>query len=197
NDVITPYRIDLSEAAIVDLRERLRRVRWPEPATVGGWSQGAPLAWVRELCRYWLEDYDFAAAQERLNQFPQFQTEVDGLDICFKVTGPLADPVAYSGDAADAFHVVCPALPGFGFSGKPAEPGWGLASATAWSTPRQRSPRGSPRSTRRGAITTATPSACSPRRRCSTTSCCTGCPPPGRQRPGSTGKPPGSSPWTP
>jgi epoxide hydrolase len=127
---------------------------------VGGWAQGTPLDWIRELCRYWLEDYDFAAARERLNLFPQFRTEVDGLGICFvhvrsphpdavplilthgwpcsvvefrKVIGPLADPVAYGGDAADAFHIVCPALPGFGFSGKPAEPGWDLSRiAEAW-----------------------------------------------------------------
>jgi epoxide hydrolase len=78
NDAITPFRVDFSEAAIDDLRERLRQARWPEPETVGGWSQGTPLAWVRELCRYWLEDYDFAAARERLNRFPQFRTEVAG-----------------------------------------------------------------------------------------------------------------------
>jgi pimeloyl-ACP methyl ester carboxylesterase len=160
NDAVTPFRVDFSAAAIDDLRERLRRTRWPEPATAGGWTQGTPLAWVRELCRYWLEDYDFAAARERLNQFPQFRTAVDGLGICFvhvrsphlgavplllthgwpgsvvefrKVIGPLTDPVAYGGDAADAFHVVCPALPGFGFSGKPAEPGWDLSRiADAW-----------------------------------------------------------------
>jgi epoxide hydrolase len=160
NDVISPFRIDVSEAAVDDLRERLRRTRWPEPGTAPGWSQGTPLAWVRELCRHWLEDYDFAAAQERLNQFPQFRTAIDGLDISFvhvrsphpgaaplilthgwpgsvvefrKVISPLTDPVAHGGDAADAFHVVCPMLPGFGFSGKPAEPGWDLSRiADAW-----------------------------------------------------------------
>jgi len=158
--LVTPFRVNFSEAAVDDLRERLRRTRWPEPATAGGWSQGTPLAWVRELCRHWLEDYDFGAAQERLNRFPQFQMVIDGLGICFvhvrsphtdavplllthgwpgsvvefrKVIGPLTDPVAHGGDAADAFHVVCPSLPGFGFSGKPAEPGWDLARiADAW-----------------------------------------------------------------
>jgi epoxide hydrolase len=143
-----------------DLRDPPATAVVPEPATVGGWAQGTPLDWIRELCRYWLEDYDFAAARERLNLFPQFRTEVDGLGICFvhvrsphpdavplilthgwpcsvvefrKVIGPLADPVAYGGDAADAFHIVCPALPGFGFSGKPAEPGWDLSRiAEAW-----------------------------------------------------------------
>jgi epoxide hydrolase len=94
NDAVTPFRVSLSEAAIDDLRERLRRTRWPEPATAGGWSQGTPLAWVRELCRYWLEDYDFGAAQERLNQFPQFQTVIDGLGICFvHVRSPHPDAV--------------------------------------------------------------------------------------------------------
>ena len=160
NEAITPFRVDFSEAAIDDLRERLRRTRWPETATAGGWAQGTPLDWVRELCRYWLEDYDFTAARERLNQFPQYRTEVGGLDICFahvrsphpgavplllthgwpgsvtefrKVLGPLTDPVAHGGDTADAFHVVCPALPGFGFSGKPAEPGWDLSRiADGW-----------------------------------------------------------------
>jgi pimeloyl-ACP methyl ester carboxylesterase len=160
NDPIVPFRVDVSGAAVDDLRERLRRTRWPEPATADGWSQGTPLAWVRELCRHWLEDYDFAAARERLNRFPQFRTVIDGLDIHFihvrsphpgavplilthgwpgsvvefrKVIGPLADPVAHGGDAADAFHVVCPTLPGFGFSGQPAEPGWDLSRiADAW-----------------------------------------------------------------
>ncbi len=160
NDAVTPFHVDVPEAVVADLRERLRRTRWPEPATAGGWSQGTPLAWVRELCRHWLEDYDFAAARERINQFPQFRTAIDGLGICFvhvrsphpgavplilthgwpgsvvefrKVIGPLADPAAYGGDPADAFHIVCPALPGFGFSGKPAEPGWDLPRiADAW-----------------------------------------------------------------
>jgi hypothetical protein len=71
SDAITPFRIDFPEAAIDDLRERLRRTWWPEPGTVSDWPQGTPLAWIRELCRHWLEDYDFAAAQERLNQFPR------------------------------------------------------------------------------------------------------------------------------
>jgi hypothetical protein len=129
NDAIVPFRVDVSGAAVDDLRERLRRTRWPEPATASGWSQGTPLAWIPELCRYWLEDYDFAATQERLNRFPQFRTAIDGLDIHFfhvrsaqpgavplilthgwpgsvvefrKVIGPLADPVAHGGDAAGA-----------------------------------------------------------------------------------------------
>jgi epoxide hydrolase len=157
---IVPFRIGIAETAAADLRDRLRRVRWPEPETVNDWSQGTPLAYIRELCRYWLEDYDWQAAEARFNQFPQFTTTIDGLSIHFvhvrsphpnaapllithgwpgsvaefhKVIGPLTDPVASGGSAADAFHVVCPSLPGFGFSGKPTSTGWGTERiAGAW-----------------------------------------------------------------
>jgi len=152
DDDVRPFRIEVPDAAIEDLRARLRNTRWPEPETVTDWSQGTPLAYTRELCRYWLEDYDWDAASARLNQFPQFITAIDGLDIHFihvrspqpdatplvlthgwpgsvaefrSVIGPLTDPVAYGGSAADAFHVVCPSLPGYGFSGKPSAAGWG------------------------------------------------------------------------
>ena len=150
---VAPFRVDVPEASLADLRERLRRTRWPEPETVTDWSQGTPLAYVRELCRYWLMEYEWPAAQARLNRFPQFLTRINDLDIHFvhvrsphpgatplvmthgwpgsvvefrKVIDPLTDPVAFGGSAADAFHVVCPTLPGFGFSGKPARPGWGV-----------------------------------------------------------------------
>jgi epoxide hydrolase len=157
---ISPFRIDIPEADLDDLRERLRRTRWPEPETVEDWSQGTPLAYARELCEYWLEQYDWRAAETRLNRFSQFRAAIDGLDIHFvhvrsphedavplvithgwpgsivefhKVIGPLTDPVAFGGRAADAFHVVCPSLPGFGFSGKPVRPGWGTERiADAW-----------------------------------------------------------------
>jgi len=160
DDEVRPFRIELSDTVIDDLRDRLRRTRWPEPETVDDWSQGTPLAYARELCQYWAEGYDWPAAHARLNRFPQFLTTIDGLDIHFlhvrsphpyatplvlthgwpgsvvefrKVIGPLTDPVAHGGDAADAFHVVCPSLPGFGFSGKPARPGWGTGRiADAW-----------------------------------------------------------------
>lgn len=160
SDDVIPFRIDITESDMADLRERLRRTRWPEPETVNDWSQGTPLSFVRELCRYWHEEYDWRAAQARLNRYPQFRTEIDGLDIQFiharsphegavplvmthgwpgslvefhKVIDPLTDPVAFGGSAADAFHVVCPSLPGFGFSGKPARPGWGAEHvADAW-----------------------------------------------------------------
>ncbi|MCW2911704.1 MAG: epoxide hydrolase, partial [Actinomycetia bacterium] len=129
-------------------------------ATVDDWSQGVPLDYTRELCQYWLEAYDWRACESRLNGFPQFRTGVDGLDIHFlhvrspredalplvithgwpgsivefgKVIGPLTDPGAHGGDPADAFHVVCPSLPGYGFSGKPSRPGWGTAhTGDAW-----------------------------------------------------------------
>jgi epoxide hydrolase len=160
NDAITPFRIEIPESELDDLRRRLRQTRWPEAETVDDWSQGIPLAYVRDLCEYWRDRYDWRACEASLNRFPQFRTEIDGLSIHFlhvrsphadalplvlthgwpgsivefrKVIEPLADPTAYGGDAADAFHVVCPALPGFGFSGKPARAGWGIERiADAW-----------------------------------------------------------------
>ncbi|HYN93760.1 MAG TPA: epoxide hydrolase [Pilimelia sp.] len=157
---ITPFRIDVGEDALRDLRERLRRTRWPEPETVPDWSQGVPLAYVRDLCRYWEREYDWRATEARLNRLAQFRTRIDGLNLHFvhvrsphpgalplvlthgwpgsivefdKVIGPLTDPVAHGGEAADAFHVVCPSLPGYGFSDKPAAPGWGVERiARAW-----------------------------------------------------------------
>ena len=157
---ITPFRIAASEAELADLRSRLRSTRWPEKETVGDWSQGVPLGYVQELCRYWAQEYDWRDRERRLNTLPQFRTEIDGLGIHFvhvrspepaavplvlthgwpgsvtefaKVIGPLTDPVAHGGDASDAFHVVCPSLPGYGFSDKPAAPGWGIERiADAW-----------------------------------------------------------------
>ena len=126
------------------------------------WSQGAPLAWVQDLCQYWASGYDWRAREARLNSFPQFRTTIDGLDLHFlhvrsrhdgalpliltsgwpgsvtefsHVIGPLTDPAAYGGDPADAFHVICPSLPGYGFSGKPAGAGWNVQRiAAAWAT---------------------------------------------------------------
>ena len=158
--MITPFAIRASDDALADLRERLRRTRWPEPATADGWAQGMPLAELQELCRYWADEYDWPAAEARLNRMPQFRTTIDGLGLHFvharsphagavplvlthgwpgsivefaKVIGPLTDPVAHGGEAADAFHVVCPSLPGYGFSDRPAEPGWTVErTADAW-----------------------------------------------------------------
>jgi len=153
SDPIQPFRIEAPDEALADLRRRLAATRWPEAETVDDWSQGIPLAYVREVCAYWAGDYDWRAREARLNGFEQFRTEIDGLGIHFvhvrsphpgaaplvithgwpgsivefhKVIGPLADPPAHGGDAADAFHVVCPSLPGYGFSDKPARPGWGV-----------------------------------------------------------------------
>jgi len=150
-DRIEPFVIAADGAALDDLRDRLRRTRWPERETVADWSQGVPLAYVRDLCGHWADRYDWRATQARLNRIPQFTTRIDGLDVHFlhvrsphpdavplimthgwpgsflefeRVLGPLADPTAHAGDAAGAFHVVLPSLPGYGFSGKPATPGW-------------------------------------------------------------------------
>ena len=155
-----PFRIEVPEAALRDLRERLERTRWPEPETVRDWSQGVPLAYLQELCAHWARGYDWRATEARLNALPQFRTELDGLGIhlihvrspepdalplvlthgwpgsvveYLDVLGPLTDPVAHGGMAGDAFHVVLPSLPGYGFSDSPAQPGWGVGRiARAW-----------------------------------------------------------------
>jgi pimeloyl-ACP methyl ester carboxylesterase len=160
SDAVVPFVIDVPQADLDDLNERLRRTRWPEAETTGDWTQGVPLDYTRQLCEYWRDRYDWRASEARLNGFPQFRTEIDGVPIHFlhvrsphpgalplvmthgwpgsvvefgKVIGPLTDPTAHGGDAADAFHVVCPSLPGYGFSGKPARPGWGVPHiADAW-----------------------------------------------------------------
>jgi pimeloyl-ACP methyl ester carboxylesterase len=157
---VEPFRIDVPEAELDDLRERLRAARWPEHETVGDWSQGVPLEYMRELCAHWAGRYDWRATEVRLNALPQFRTEIDGLGIHFihvrsphpgamplvithgwpgsiveflKVIGPLTDPGAHGGEAAEAFHIVCPSLPGYGFSDKPQQPGWGVERiAAAW-----------------------------------------------------------------
>ncbi|MEV0825071.1 epoxide hydrolase family protein [Nonomuraea rubra] len=162
SDRVTPFRLDVPEPVLADLRERLRRTRWPEKETAEDWSQGVPLDYLRELCRYWADEYDWRATERRLNALPQFRTSIDGLGIHFlhvrsphedslpivlthgwpgsiveflKVIGPLTDPAAYGGDARDAFHVVCPSLPGYGFSDKPDRRGWGVERiADAWIT---------------------------------------------------------------
>jgi pimeloyl-ACP methyl ester carboxylesterase len=158
---VSEFRIAIPDAELDDLRARLRAARWPERETVQDWSQGVPLAYLRELCAYWANEYDWRATEARLNALPQFRTTIDGLAIHYlhvrspqpdalpliithgwpgsiieflEVIGPLTDPTAYGGDAADAFHVVCPSLPGYGFSDKPTEPGWGIERiAATWS----------------------------------------------------------------
>ncbi|MEZ0365485.1 epoxide hydrolase family protein [Mycobacterium sp. pUA109] len=157
-----PFRIDIPDDVLTDLRRRLAATRWPEAECVDDWSQGIPLAYTRELADYWATGYDWRAREAALNRFDQFITEIDGLDIHFihqrsphdgafpliithgwpgsivefaKVIEPLTDPTAHGGRAEDAFHVVCPSLPGYGFSGKPAATGWGVERiAAAWET---------------------------------------------------------------
>jgi pimeloyl-ACP methyl ester carboxylesterase len=149
---IRPFRIDISDAALDDLRRRIAATNWPEKETVADQSQGVPLAMIQELARYWATDYDWRRCEASLNALPQFITEVDGLDIHFihvrsphedalplivnhgwpgsiieqlKILDRLTDPTAHGGSAADAFDVVIPSMPGYGFSGKPTSTGWG------------------------------------------------------------------------
>jgi pimeloyl-ACP methyl ester carboxylesterase len=159
---IEPFTIAVADHVLDDLRSRLRNTRWPEAELVCDWSQGMPLAWIQDICRYWAEDYDWRRREALLNRFAQFTTEIDGLGIHFlhvrsphpqampliithgwpgsivefsKVIEPLTDPTAFGGEAADAFHVVCPSLPGFGFSAKPQTAGWGVDRiARAWAS---------------------------------------------------------------
>jgi pimeloyl-ACP methyl ester carboxylesterase len=157
---IRPFHVDIAEEAIDDLRRRIAATRLPEKETVTDQSQGVPLATIQALARYWAAEYDFSRVETRLNALPQFVTEIDGLDIHFihvesphedalpviithgwpgsvvemlNVIGPLSDPTAHGGSAADAFHVVVPSIPGYGFSGKPDATGWDPAHiARAW-----------------------------------------------------------------
>jgi epoxide hydrolase len=150
---IKPYRIDVPENVLNDLAERLARTRWPEAECVDDWSQGIPLAYTRELAAYWADGYDWRSREAALNRFDQFITEIDGLDIHFiHQRSPHADALpllithGWPGSIVEfhkvieplvdaGFHVVCPSLPGYGFSGKPAETGWGVGKiAEAWET---------------------------------------------------------------
>lgn len=159
-DSIRPFTLAIPQSDLDDLKNRLDRARWPERETGEGWSQGVPLDRLRALVDYWRRDYDWRRCEAMLNAFGQFTTVIDGLDVHFlhvrsphagamplllthgwpgsvlefhKVIGPLTDPVAHGGDAADAFHIIAPSLPGYGFSGKPTEPGWGVERiARAW-----------------------------------------------------------------
>jgi pimeloyl-ACP methyl ester carboxylesterase len=145
---VREFRIEVPEAALDDLRERLRRTRWPERETEP--SQGVPLDYMRDLCAYWADGYDWRACEARINALPQYVTEIDGLGIHFlHVRSPAAGalPLVLThgwpgsivefldviGPLTESFHVVCPSLPGYGFSDKPAAPGWGVVRiASAW-----------------------------------------------------------------
>jgi len=162
SDEIRPFTIDVPDAAISDLSERLGRTRWPEAEPVDDWSQGVPLSYLRELCDYWAGDYDWRRCETNLNANPNFLTEIDGIDVHFqhvrsphadatpliithgwpgsimefqKVIGPLTDPTSHGGSADDAFHLVMPSMPGYAWSGKPTSPGTGIGKiAEMWDT---------------------------------------------------------------
>jgi pimeloyl-ACP methyl ester carboxylesterase len=157
---IRPFKVGFSDDDLVDLRRRIVATRWPERETVADDSQGVQLATLQALARYWASDYDWRRCEARLNALPQFMTEIDGLNIHFihvrskhenalplivthgwpgsiieqmKIIGPLTDPTAHGGAAADAFDIVIPSLPGHGFSGKPTVTGWDpIRIASAW-----------------------------------------------------------------
>jgi pimeloyl-ACP methyl ester carboxylesterase len=149
---IRPFRVDVPDEALEDLRRRIATTNWPEKETVADQSQGVPLAMIQKLARHWMTDYDWRNCETRLNALPQFVTEIDGLDIHFvhvrsqhedalplivnhgwpgsiieqlKIIDPLVNPTAHGASAEDAFHVVIPSMPGYGFSGRPTSSGWG------------------------------------------------------------------------
>ncbi|MFY9669076.1 MAG: epoxide hydrolase, partial [Trebonia sp.] len=157
---VRPFHVNVPEAELTDLRSRINAAKWPERETVTDDSQGVPLAIMQELARYWAADYDWRKCEAKLNALPQFMTEIDGLDIHFihvrsdhenalplivthgwpgsvieqlKIIGPLTNPTAHGASASDAFHLVIPSMPGYGFSGKPTATGWDPARiARAW-----------------------------------------------------------------
>jgi pimeloyl-ACP methyl ester carboxylesterase len=161
-NTIRPFRINFPDEALVDLRRRVAATKWPARETVADATQGVQLATIRKLAGFWQTDYDWRKVEARLNSLPQFMTEIDGLDIHFihvrsknenalplivthgwpgsiieqlKIIDPLTNPTAHGGSASDAFDVVIPSLPGYGFSGKPTEPGWDIPRiARAWVT---------------------------------------------------------------
>jgi pimeloyl-ACP methyl ester carboxylesterase len=165
-EAIRPFQISIPESELTDLRRRINMTRWPERELVSDATQGVQLATTQKLATYWSTQYDWSKCEARLKALPNFVTEIDGLDIHFihvrskhenalplivthgwpgsvieqlKIIAPLTDPTAHGGSAADAFHIVIPSLPGYGFSGKPTAPGWNPVSiARAWATLMQR-----------------------------------------------------------
>ncbi|MGK0257250.1 MAG: pimeloyl-ACP methyl ester carboxylesterase [Candidatus Azotimanducaceae bacterium] len=158
--IVRTFELNISDAQLTDLKQRLAATRFPEAETPDDWSQGVPLSYAQELTTYWLEEYDWRAREAYYNRFPQFKVNLQGLDIHFlhvkspvkdarpllmthgwpgsvvefhKIVEPLTNPELHGGSAADAFHVVAPSLPGYGFSDKPTEPGWGVEKiAEVW-----------------------------------------------------------------
>lgn len=161
NAAIETFRVATQQTELAQLRDRLANARWPEAETVSDWSQGTPLHYLRDICAYWASEYDWRKAEAQLNAQPGFRTALDGIEIHFlhvrspepnalplilthgwpgsifefmQAIGPLSDPVAHGGRAEDAFHLVIPSLPGYGFSGKPCGTGWSTERiARAWS----------------------------------------------------------------
>ena len=159
---ISPFKLSVTQAVLDDLQLRLRLTRWPDKETVTDWAQGVPLAAIQELCEYWQTKYDWRRCEELLNSYPQFTTTIDGVEFYFlhfrskhegalpmlithgwpgsvlefrHVIGKLVDPETHGGSSKDAFHLIVPALPGYAFSGKPAETGWNYQRiARAWAT---------------------------------------------------------------
>ncbi len=157
---VRPFRFNVPEAELTELRRRINATKWPERETVADASQGVQLATTQALARYWATDYDWRTCEAKLNALPQFMTEIDGLDMHFihvrskhehalplivthgwpgsvieqlKIIGPLTNPTAHGASASDAFDVVIPSLPGYGFSGKPTTTGWDpIRTARAW-----------------------------------------------------------------
>ena len=162
SESVEPFKLAVADETLTELSSRLANTRWPERETVSDWSQGVPLDRIKDLCDYWARDYDWRRCEARLNALGQYRTRIDGLRIHFlhirssnpnavpillthgwpgsvveflDVIGPLTDPGAHGGDGADAFHLVIPSLPGFGFSDKPSSTGWGVERiAAAWIT---------------------------------------------------------------
>src|SRR6202049_2829706 len=165
-NALRPFHVNFPEAELAELRRRISATRWPERETVTDASQGVQLATTQALAQYWGTDYDWRKVEARLNALPNFITEIDGLDIHFihvrskhenalpmivthgwpgsiieqlKIVEPLTNPTAHGGNEWDAFHLVIPSMPGYGFSGKPTAPGWNPVSiAKAWATLMQR-----------------------------------------------------------
>jgi hypothetical protein len=179
NNAVRPFHVNVPLAELTELRRRISATKWPERETVSDASQGVQLATIQALARYWATDYDWRKIEAKLSALPQFMTVIDGLDIHFihvrsthdnalplivthgwpgsiieqmKIVDPLTDPTAHGGSASDAFHLVIPSMPGYGYSGKPAATGWDVAHiARAWvEAPRLHKIRGARRRLGRG-----------------------------------------------
>ena len=157
-EIITPFRCEVPEDVVVDLKQRLSRTIWPDQLPDAGWDYGTELTYLQSLCEYWRDEFDWRVAEARFNAFPHFKTEINGEQVHFyhirspepdaipliithgypgsvaeflDLFGPLSDPASHGGDPRDAFHVVAPSIPGYGFSGPTRHKGFNIASAVA------------------------------------------------------------------